>query len=242
MNFAILADGIDGIIEYIEKDLLNLGRIADRFREFLRKVGFDLNVLIAGIVFQKTDRFSQYLVDIDLLLHRFHAPCKAQQSMDHLLGPLDVVFDFRHGILKFRKVFTLCDILLHKQILDPADFFLDDRQRIVHFVSDARRHLSQGGHFARLHQACIQNGLFPIGPNQLLQYGTRNQNGSRGDQQNAPDDQHDRHIQRVEKGQQLHRRVLLNDQQPFLVLEGCGGQKYLAAVGLQRFNASIAGW
>ena len=139
-----------GIIQNIEKHLLQLVRIADGERQIVVVAFGQLHAVVREIVGPKLQRLLQDGIHPHRFALRRHLPRKAQKILNDHPRALRFLQDhaqFFLGLVGNRRI-------LEQQIGETHN----RGQRIVHLVRDAGNELAQRRHFFRVHQFGLQVG------------------------------------------------------------------------------------
>ena len=76
IDLAVFDNSIDGVIEDIEKDLLELGSVASCPGKPFSIIGSHINIPVTSFIFKETDCLLHRSIDVDHFMNRFHAPGK----------------------------------------------------------------------------------------------------------------------------------------------------------------------
>ncbi len=121
--------GIVGIVQNVEKDLLQLVRVAHHLGQSLVEMFHDIDAVAVEVIGPQLDRPAQNRVQLHGVALRRHLAGKAEQVLHDLLGALGFLQDHAH-ILAGR----LGQIgILHQQVGKSQN----RGQRVVHFMGDA---------------------------------------------------------------------------------------------------------
>ena len=90
---AIFADGVYGVIENIQKNLLELVEIAGREREAGIALTMDVDAVELHVVFAKDERFFENLVELDGRALGLVLASEAQKILDDVMGTLGLFMD-----------------------------------------------------------------------------------------------------------------------------------------------------
>ena len=157
---AVFVQGVNGIVQEVEKDLLQLTGVAGYGGQAGIELLLNGDIAVAGLILQKAGAFFQDMVHQDFLFGGFHAAGKTKQAVGYLFNPVHVVLDLIDGLLILMEIGTVGHVFLFEQILHPARFLGDHGQGVVDFVGDPGGHLAQGGHLAFVEHQFVALGFF----------------------------------------------------------------------------------
>src|SRR5208283_3861402 len=158
-DFAVVAgllDGVVGVVENIEKNLLELLRITDsELKIFVEFLG-DFDTVTGEVIAAEADGLPKDCVDLHRLALSGTLPGKAEKALNDFLGALR----FAKNDLQFLTSGSRNLGILEQQIGEAEN----GGEGIVDFVSDAGDQAANGGHFFGVGELGLQeDGVGNIG-------------------------------------------------------------------------------
>src|ERR1035438_7909848 len=155
-GMAAFADRVIGIVDDVEKNLLQLMRIADDFGQGLIQALQYLNAVTDEVVRTELHGAVEDGIQLHRLAARRHLARKAEQVLHNLLGALGFLEnDSQIAARTFGKLG-----IFHEQIGESKN----GGERIVDLVSDSGDQLSHGRHFFGVHElGAKQRGVGDVG-------------------------------------------------------------------------------
>src|SRR5271166_1529985 len=124
--------GVDGVVDDVEKHLLQLVRVRRDRRSRRFEFTLQVNVIHLQVVIPQGERFIQHLANFDELFLRLALAGKGQQALHHAMGALRLLEELAHKVGgAFVQAFAL----------EKLGVAQNRGQRVVEFVRDTRDEL-----------------------------------------------------------------------------------------------------
>ena len=137
-DFQMTADthGGKGIVDDIEKNLLQLAAISLKFREIFGQIDVDADVAILRFFMQEAEDLVDDFTELHLFDNTVHVTGKTEQSFGYPAAAFD---RGQHRVqeLDYPRILWT-GVGVDEDILDKPGLLIDDGQRIVDFMGDAR--------------------------------------------------------------------------------------------------------
>ena len=160
LDLAPVIDCRKRVVDDVQEYLLELAAIAFDRRQVLFDVERDVEVAVAGLLFEEAQYVLEKNLQIDSLSHDVHMLGKAEQTVRDRSAAHDrfeyCVHQTDHLFLRWKRVGE------GQQVFVETRLFPDDCQWVVDFVSHPRCQSANGCHFVRVFQPVIRGRTLQI--------------------------------------------------------------------------------
>ena len=162
-----LFDGVDGVVDQVEQNLLDLGRRGLDLGQVRTQLGDDLDIGVAGFLACQTDDLDHHVVERHRAYRGVGLAREAQKFVGDLLATIALGPDLADGSVDLDQVLLRCGVVVLQEIVDPARLLDHDRHRVVDLVGDPRGEFADGGETAGFDDLVGHDGPFAIGLGKL---------------------------------------------------------------------------
>ena len=185
LDGTILTDGIHGVVQDIEDDLLKLGDIGAYQGKPILVMAGDDDPMALGLVLQQRHRLLHGQVDVGsrrrivLRARESEQPPRDRAGAPHLgsnlADGLAVIVEMNHGSRGF----------LAHELIDQSCLIRDDLQGVVDFMRHARRQTTDQRHLLHFANLVVEDVALMIGARQTAHHGARQQHRDQHDERRS---------------------------------------------------------